>query len=165
MSPATALAAITRTSRKDYAMTTNTQHERTAGQDAASADRSPADIATAVAVLAWHLTGQGAGGTYSMTCDEVEALAAVLAVAGHHLAAAQVLQTHAIGDGDPEDRHAHLHPSLDDAEIDARILAACLAEGVAASAVGAWYDRANRCRACGEHLSNPHALGCPGDLA
>lgn len=28
----------------------------------------------------------------------------------------------------------------------------------------AWpYDSENRCRVCGEHIANPHAVGCPAD--
>lgn len=64
------------------------------------------------------LVGNQETGTYAgqaMSCSEADAVASVLAVGGHHEAAAAFLAGHAGGD-DGDDAHASLLDDLDEGE-------------------------------------------------
>jgi hypothetical protein len=70
-------------------------------------------LAHAVDHMADTLKGLDFGNTFgSMTCEEVESIAAVLAVAGHVDAAAHVLMMHGDGDSDEGDVHEDVYLAL-----------------------------------------------------
>lgn len=70
-------------------------------------------LAHAVDYMARILKGLDIGNAFgSMSCEEVESIAAVLAVAGHVDAAAHVLMMHGDGDSDEGDLHQDVYLAL-----------------------------------------------------
>ncbi len=72
-----------------------------------------AHLATAVEGMADTLLGLDIGDVFGgMTCNEVESIAHVLAVAGRLDAAAHVLMMHGDGDDETDDTHHDIHTAL-----------------------------------------------------